>query len=287
MGLQTTNERDLAELVQTKLAEKSAVRPFPAAVSQLLAAFQDANSTSATFAKIIECDPGLAMHLLRLANSPLYGLSRDVRSISHATALLGIRSLRTLAMSVAGSVMFSQGTSKALEREALWIHSLGVAAIARVLADFDPAVSPDDAFLASVFHDVGKLLLYDVVPEEYSQMNRKYFGAELIAAEKDAFGLTHSEIGLRSALSWNLSEDLAVAIRYHHEPATTTAHVQLTSLVSLANELSTAWGIGYKCEPDSELTEEILSRPESDEKILEIVKQQAQSAFADIQNLCW
>ena len=68
----------LAERVKSSLKQRPEVRPFPAAVTQLLAACKDPDANAATFEKIIECDPGLSVRLLRMANSPLYGLAREV-----------------------------------------------------------------------------------------------------------------------------------------------------------------------------------------------------------------
>ncbi len=168
--LQTVEKQELTKRVQECLAERPEVRPFPAAVTQLLAACQDANTKAETFVKIIECDPALAVRLLRMANSPLYGVANGVRGIGHAVSILGMRQLKNLALSVAGKAMFSEGSKAAEERQNLWNHSLGCAAVARVLAKSVPTVSPEVAFLAGMFHDVGKLFLYDVVADEYAEM---------------------------------------------------------------------------------------------------------------------
>ena len=277
-----------AQLIQERLGKQSEIRPFPAAVSQLMGALQDPNSSSASLAKIIECDPALAVRLLRMANSPLYGLSREVRSISHATSMLGTRTLRTLAMSAAGATMFAGGSTAAAEREKLWQHSLGAAAVARILSEFDPQVSADDAFLACVFHDVGKLFLFDVIPEAYADMTKMHAGAELVEQEQLTFQVTHSDIGFKSAHAWNLPENLKVAVGYHHRPAEAPAHFELAAMVFVANNLARAWGIGSTLRPELECdsNDTILQQMDFDPDVLATVKERAEAAFADTQTVC-
>ncbi len=89
----TAEKLELKKRVQECLAERPEVRPCPAAVTQLLAACQNADAKAETFVKIIECDPALSVRLLRMANSPLYGLANGVRGIGHAISILGIRQL--------------------------------------------------------------------------------------------------------------------------------------------------------------------------------------------------
>lgn len=279
---------DLAKLVQERLNKQAEIRPLPAAVTQLMAELQNPDCRSASLAKIIECDPALAVRLLKMANSPLYGLSREVRSIAHATSILGTRALKTLAMSAAGASMFASGSSLATQRKGLWEHSLGAAAVARVLAESEPKASPDDAFLASVFHDVGKLLLFDVIPEAYVELSKTYVGDELVEHEQQLLQVTHADIGLKSAHAWNLPENLKVAIGFHHDPAKAPAHFELTAIVHLANKLARAWGIGSQLGPEgeSESSDNILQQLDHDSDFLGKVRERAEAAFADSQTIC-
>lgn len=242
--LKVSDRRRLTALVQETLKDRPEVRPFPAAVSQLLALCQDSNAPISKFEKIIETDPALSVRLLRMANSPLYGLAHEVRSIAHAVSILGLRQLRALAMSVAGASMFSQGANAAQERTALWNHSLGVATLARISARRAPGVAAEEAFLAGIFHDVGKLFLLDLVREEYVELATHYEGDDLIREEVFAFGVSHEEIGLKSAHSWDLAETLKAAIGFHHHPADAPVHGEMAHLIYNCNVLARIWGIG-------------------------------------------
>lgn len=236
--------QELSEKVSSHLAKSPEIRPFPSVVSRLLSALQDPNSTSATFAKIVECDAAIAARLLRMTNSPLYGLRNTVQSIEHACSMLGRRPLKTLSLSLAGASMFSDAGPALEERAMLWRHSLGCASTARLLAKQVASVSPDDAFLGGIFHDVGKLVFYDVVPAEYANLTQANVGGELAKLERMRFAVTHEEVGLKSAHAWNLAEEIKVAIGYHHAPQESPKHFEIATLVNLADALSRNWGIG-------------------------------------------
>jgi putative nucleotidyltransferase with HDIG domain len=270
-----------AKRIQDAIKDKPEVRPFPAAVSQLVAACQDPNANAALFEKIIGCDPALSVRLLRMANSPLCGLAKEVRTISHAVSVLGIRHLRSLALATAGSSMFSQGSSGAAARQALWNHSLGVATVARMLAKYIPSVPAEEAFLAGIFHDVGKLLLFDVVEKEYAELTAAYSGLDLINQEQLLLETTHEEIGWRSATSWGLSEAIKMAIGFHHRPADAEVHRDMVSLTHIADHLAKAWHLGSEDVPNSASSGDALDHLALDENLLADVHANAESAYQE------
>lgn len=273
--LMVAERRRLTNLIQQNLNARREVRPFPAAVTRLISACQDINATAATFEKIIECDASLAVRLLRMANSALFGLTNEVRTVRHATALLGIRRLKHLALSVAAAGMFSEGATAARERKTLWNHSLGCATVARLLAKFVSSVSPDDAFLAGIFHDVGKLLLYDVVPRDYAMLISQCPTARLREEEVFVFGVSHEEIGLRSAHSWGLAEEIKAAIGYHHRPNETPVHFDFAALVHIANSLSKEWNIGSQGAAAPQIIDEIGEHFGLTDELLVVLEKQA------------
>ncbi len=277
--LKTSEKRDLSKLVQQKTQDAPEVRPFPVAVTQLLAACRDPNVTAAAFEKIIECDAALAARVLRMANSPLYGVAREVRSVAHATAFLGVRQLRNLALAVTGSTMFASGATAAEEREQLWSHSLGCATIARILAALCPTVPQDEAFLAGIFHDIGKLLLYDIAPEEYIQIHANCRLEDLVNEERSVFETSHQEIGMKSAQAWNLPEDIATTIGFHHEPQKAPAHSDFVRLIHFSNRLAFVWGIGSNATEDSSLIADASEQLEIDNDVLAGLEETCRDAF--------
>ena len=279
--VEVAEKEDLACLIAKRLEERPEVRPFPAAVSQLLTACQDPNATAATFEKIIECDAALSVRLLRIVNSSLYGLANKVTSVGHATMILGMRQLKGLALSVGGSRMFAEGKTAPKERQDLWSHSLGCATVARLLAKSGSAVSPDDAFLGGILHDVGKLLLYDVVPDDYAKMVVAHTGTDLVVEERSLFGMSHEEIGLKSAHAWDLPKEIKAAIGFHHRPDEARVHVDYAFVIHLADTLARAWGVGSDGTEQAASSDEIVADLGLSSERLATLEETSREIFAE------
>ena len=119
------------DLVQKKLNEGHEIRPFPAAVSQLLTAIKDPDADAGMFEKIIEQDAGLSTRILRMVNSPVYGYSKEIHSIRQSVTLIGQNRLKSLALTYAGTAIVSSQADAGNAGKSLWEHSLGCATVAR------------------------------------------------------------------------------------------------------------------------------------------------------------
>ena len=235
---------ELREKIAARLSSTEEIRPFPVSVTRLYAACQDPETDIREFESIIECDAVLSAKLLKFANSPLFCASGGVKRIAHAVSLLGMRRLKSLATSVAGAIMFAKGQGAEEQRVALWRHSVGCAVVAQQLAWQFDAVDESDAFLAGIFHDIGKLLFYDVIPHEYSELEAYFSGDRLAEEEGRVFGTNHAQVGLKSAASWKLPLEIRTAIGWHHEPSQANEFPGFAKLISVADKLARQWGIG-------------------------------------------
>jgi putative nucleotidyltransferase with HDIG domain len=226
------------------VSEMSELRPFPTSATRLIETSNDPDSSPRDMAVIIRNDPALSVNLLRAANSSMYGFAGEIRTVDHAVVVLGIRSVRNLAVALAATAVFSQGSNAAEARSRLWGHSLGCATLARVMATRTKLVPADEAFLAGIVHDVGKLIFYDLVPEQYLKVTDEATTRTILEREGNEFGATHQEIGLMCAEQWGLPEEINQAICFHHNPADADISPDLVALVGLSNGLAAAWGIG-------------------------------------------
>jgi HD-like signal output (HDOD) protein len=157
---------------------------------------------------------------------------------------------------------------------------LGCATIAKLLAEYIPNLSADDAFLIGVLHDIGKLLLLDVAPKQYGELLNSSQGASVVAQEEFWFGMDHAEIGLQSAVSWKLPKEIQVGIGYHHCPHSASSHTELAALTHIANQLAKNWNIGSD---GFVIAKEVGtgSRITIDDNILSKVRDRANQAFRD------
>ena len=270
----------LAKRINERLRNSPEVRPFPAAVTQLMSACQDDHSDSRKFEAIIECDPVLSATILRMANSPLFCVSHSVTNIAHAVSILGLRKLKSVAMSVAGAAIFSEGNSAREERRQLWDHSIGCGVVARCVARHMPSVDEDDAFLAGVFHDIGKLFFYDVIPDEYRHIDNSYTGRQLVELETQLVGTTHESVGLMTTATWELPEEIRSAIGFHHRPEESKVHPEFAHVAHAADRLAREWGIGSDARPEADL-DGIATQLKLSQTQLEEIRADALPTFND------
>lgn len=270
-----------ADAVLAALSDPGTLRPFPTVAARLLQLPADAELME--LAQLIECDPAVSLELLRLANSSLYGFTGQIRSVNHAVVILGFREVRSLALSLASGQVFGGGSKQ--HGQNLWKHSLGCAAIARCLAPLIPGADADEAFLGGILHDVGKLVFFDVIPDDYESATANLDAYQITDAESDAFGITHQEIGQQCAEQWGLPIELNEVIAAHHDFEISGPGTEVLHVVQTANCLARQWGIG--CEPPGEDDEPLpvpeLSVPAED---LEQVRTEALSAFEALHSSC-
>ena len=269
------------------------LRPFPAVATRVVAACQDPSTSSKDLVRIIRCDPAIAARLLSVANSSMYGCSGRIRTVDHAVVVLGFRSVAQLALTAAGAALFAQGTAAARERAALWNHSLGVATVARLVAGHVPGLLAEEAFLAGIFHDVGKLFFYDLAHEQYAAVHQRVessqesTGASIVAEELNVFGITHPEVGQQCGEAWGLTDEINLAIGYHHEPDEVPDYYELVAVIRAADLLAYAWQIGSSCRAvDIGGARALLEELDVSEDVLEQVRAAAPEAFAEIRQAC-
>lgn len=263
------------------------IRPFPATASRLMAACQNSETNCNDVSEIIECDPGLALRILRMTNSAMFGLRNEVRTIEHAVVVLGMRAVRDLAMSLAAANLFANGNPTAeIERQSLWHHSLSCATVARLLAK-RVKVSPDEAYLAGIFHDAGKLVFLDTIPERYAAATSGRSIKDIISVEEAEFGISHQDLGLECGDNWGLSFEISEAIGFHHRPGEAQDALPLVELTSVANCLSRAWGVDGNPSPvDSDGDTYTVAGVVIQDEWLDEVREQAVEAFQESLEIC-
>ncbi|MEM1062949.1 MAG: HDOD domain-containing protein [Planctomycetota bacterium] len=161
-------------------------------------------------------DPVLASRLLRAVNVSHYGLRHRVGSVERAVAILGQRSLRLLAVS------FAVVGKQQARIPGAWRRSLTVATAAGRLADRDrltrgQPVDTGEAYIAGLLADIGTFVFATLRPEVYPDVIEScVHGEELVAAEREMFGLGHPELGARFLSRWRLPEVIGDAVARHH-----------------------------------------------------------------------
>ncbi len=214
-------------------------------VTRLLTLFQRDDVTMTELMSELGRDQGLATRVLRIANSPFYGLASNVSSIKDAGTLLGLHTLHGI-ITAAGIINHFPSTIKEqdFDRNSFWLHSIGTGIAAQVLAR-RCGLDPEQAFTAGLLHDVGKLVLAAYFEQDFANIlaYRDKHDCLIREAEEQALGFDHTEIGARVARHWKLPKLLIAAIRFHHKlPNEATA---LAELVHVADILCRGLDIGH------------------------------------------
>ena len=242
--LPASTRRDLCEA----LAALPDLRPFPDVATRLLAACNDPQTDAQDIARVVSCDPAVTLRLLKVANSSMYGFPGEIVTVDHAIVVLGFRAVRNLVVAAASADLFQSGAADAQLCNQIWRHSLGCAAVSRVLSEVWGEFEPDEAFLASVLHDVGKLVFLDICEQEYLQLMRSACCFSLIDAELQQFGVSHQQVGLSCVRQWGLPSEIHAAVSLHHIPledlGAPIPAPSLSQVVALANLLAKAWCLG-------------------------------------------
>ncbi|WP_338667376.1 HDOD domain-containing protein [Pseudodesulfovibrio methanolicus] len=207
--------------VRQKLLEAVERMPaFPKSVHQVLELSGDINCSQKDLVEVIKKDPVFTLKILRLVNSPYFGLSREITSINHASVYLGLNTLKNVALGLAAVGAIPRSASDRLDMGAFWLHSLAVAACASMLGR-KLGVSRDDVanyFAAGLLHDIGKVVFALYMPGRFETATRMAAepGAVLHHCEREVIGATHADIGGLLAEKWHLPGELREVIAAHH-----------------------------------------------------------------------
>ncbi|ADH86039.1 HDOD domain-containing protein [Desulfurivibrio alkaliphilus] len=203
---------------QQIVSKFTATKTLPHVALKVNQLVRDERATMHDFEEVIRLDPVLVTRLLRLVNSPYFGLAKKVESISKAVVFCGFKQLRNLVAVEALRGMF-KGDGERFSREKLWLHSATVAILAEMIAKRIFGLEGEDVFLAGIIHDVGLVAEDQVAGEELrlaADATRRGEGS-LVASERRYLGTDHCEIGALLAKEWKLGDEVLKSIRYHHD----------------------------------------------------------------------
>jgi putative nucleotidyltransferase with HDIG domain len=235
----------MCELTLERIRQKVQQLPSLSLVlMEVLHSFDNEEVDVATLVGKISRDQGLTARILRVANSPFYGLPSRVSSIGEAVVVLGFNNIRSLAVAAGIINQFPPAEGKVFDRTQFWRHSIGTGVCAKVLAARF-GKDQEEAFTAGLLHDIGVLVLDAYFHQDFERV-LAYGVAEdcfFTQAESAVLGLSHGAIGFEVARQWKFPPAIQCAIRDHHLPDSGTP-ASLTDMVHLANVLCHALEIG-------------------------------------------
>ncbi len=224
---------------------------LPTSVTKVVEICNNPNTSPADLNKVISIDPVLMGNVMKLINSAYYGLSQQVTSLVRAIIMLGINTVKNLALSTA--IMGNLSSTKnfqALNMEGFWRHSLCVGVTAKLIAKHIKVdtKSLESYFIAGLLHDIGKIPLNHQFTEDYitamgySDREKK----PLYRGETAAIGINHAEAGQLVAHAWKLGDEIKDAVVYHHSVQNYEGEYrEIVYAVAAANFFSNYCEIGF------------------------------------------
>ncbi|MBI4661186.1 MAG: HDOD domain-containing protein [Verrucomicrobia bacterium] len=228
--------------IREKVSKMERIPSLPTLYLELVRKLQSTETAIEDIAQTIRQDLGMTAQVLKIANSAFFGLPQPTSNIADAISYLGIETVRCLVLAVG---IFSQFESRKLggiSLEALWQHSARTANAAKLIAKSERAGRQliEDSVVAGLLHDVGKLVLASNYPDQCEEVGRNALAknVEWLAAERDAFGFDHADVGGYLLGLWGLPPAVVEAVAFHHFPTKSerTTFTPLTA-VHVANVL--------------------------------------------------
>jgi HD-like signal output (HDOD) protein len=193
------------------------VPPFPAIAQRVLGLVSQEDVSFRQVYDLVKMDPSFSAEILRFANSALFGVRREVKSLPQAIGLVGLDRVKTMATFVALNRMVRSSVRIGALRK-IWLHSLVTALITEEAARLNHGAR-DTAYTTGLLHNLGTLGLMSAYPDEYSRMLEvsNDFGFDLLGTERDLFEIDHCAAGAYLAQDWDFPDELAAAIATHHD----------------------------------------------------------------------
>jgi HD-like signal output (HDOD) protein len=243
---------------QTVVRSIGDLPPMPAVATKVLELLGDPNISYGKLGDTISSDPAVSARLLKVANSAFYSMKRQIKTLDHAVAIVGERTLRSLVLAAS---LEGMNKSYGLLEKMLWEDSIGCAIGCRILARKFVSADPEEAFLAGLFRHLGKIVMNFSNPEAFRELAQSAYasGGKYAELEGRYFPYAHAVVGAAVLDKWNFNRSLVMATLHHEDLKIHREDedgcdglYRLTATVNLADQICRRLGIGQR-EPNEDL----------------------------------
>jgi len=191
-------------------------------------------------------DSALCVRVLRMANSVLVSPERRIEDLDTAVQMLGVARVRKAAQALF-TLRDANRVAEGFDWRHLWIHALATAAIAEELEQQLRSAGDSQLHLAALLHDVGKIVLSTIAPDDYRDILVMAWNenGRLEEMERARLGVDHREAGVLFAQHNGLPAVVVEAIAHHDRPEAAQTHRFEVALVAIANYVSKTHGLGF------------------------------------------
>lgn len=203
--------------IEAILDDKIKLPTFPAIALRIIEAVKTDDASMSELTKIVSSDPALVARVLKISNSSFYALPQKVDSIQKALTILGTEILKNIALSFVIVNWMKSGHGESFNYETFWKRAV-TSAVAADLISAAIGQHSDDIFITALLQDIGIIILYLSMPEEYLKVldEKRVTALPVVEVEKKIFGYDHQEMGARILDKWGLPEAIYAPIAFHH-----------------------------------------------------------------------
>lgn len=263
------------------------LRPLPQAVSRLVELMENETTTLAEVETLLQTEPVLCGKVLQVANSAYYGLPRGISSIRQALLLLGAHTVKGMALSIAVVASLHDRRTVSSSEHVLWRHIVTVAGYAQGIARKCRlgALAMEDAYVAGLLHDIGKLFLLTRFPEAYQPILRSGSAYTNLQQERKIFGYDHAEIGAMIAERWRLPERVVRVIGEHHAPFVPEGDIRLLTACVMQADIWSIEAQGIPISETTDIAQELSQIVQVDEMAANQIRQRVDDSVDAVCNL--
>ncbi len=235
------------EALWKKVTEIRDLPTLPAIVTRIMQMTVSETTTAGEIARLISQDAVLSAEVLRLVNSAYYSLRQPVTTIERAIVVLGFNRIKSLVLTASVVDLWENAaTQKGFDLTAFWEHSLGVAVACETIAKASGLAPPEDAFVAGLFHDLGKVVLDQFMGNVFAAVLQKVEtrGTLIRRAEIDVMGFAHDRIGEWLLAEWNIPDIIVLGVANHHLPELAGEARAMAHIINLGDIITRALLVG-------------------------------------------
>jgi putative nucleotidyltransferase with HDIG domain len=229
----------------------------PAIIATLMNLTSDINTDIEKITKAIMADQSLTAKVLKMSNSSFYGRAREVKTLKEAIVILGFMTLHSLVIATATQALYQKTVDDGVTGK-LWEHGFATAIASRLIAQKAGFPFIDEAFVAGLLHDIGKLVLVQKMPSDYRKLVTEVEAMQgsFVKVEDAIFGFTHTQVGSLLLQKWSFPQELIDAVEQHHQPEAIDGESRnLTFIIHVGNFMAKKLDIGFNDFAPDDLTE--------------------------------
>ena len=199
---------------------------FPAIIVQILQKIRNPHSSASVIAQSLSVDPGLSVRFLSMANSAAFSPIKKVENLTQAIALVGLSQLESLVLGVGVAKSIPKQMCQWYDQEEFWRTSAKRAMLAHELAQILCPAKESECFTAAFLQDMALPFLVCHRSDDYSPILKKWHleGGDLAQLERESLEWNHAEVATLICSEWGLPENIALAIKNHHNPNVDNDH---------------------------------------------------------------